>query len=253
MQDWEDIRRWRKERRAALIARRQAISQSERQRLNSLILKLVEQRFFETLKSALVGFYWPIKGEIGPHALIRRLIEHGARAALPVVVDKDRPLEFWAWHPGEPLDRGVWNIPIPAERRVVQPTALLAPLVGFDGAGYRLGYGGGFYDRTLEAVAQKPLTIGLGYEIGRLPTIYPQAHDIQMDAVVTEQGIFPSPPRRPTFDEDPHGEGSYVSPPCFMHELDPSFVGLQPGDETASEAVGEGGGPAKPSRKTCDR
>ena len=151
MQGWDEIRRWRREQRASLIARRQAIPQAERRRLQPLILDLVERHFPE-LANALLGFYWPFRGEIGPHPLVRRLIERGARAALPVVVEKGQPLEFWAWHPGAPLRRGVWDIPIPTERHAVRPTALLVPLVGFDRQGYRLGYGGGYYDRTLAAM-----------------------------------------------------------------------------------------------------
>jgi 5-formyltetrahydrofolate cyclo-ligase len=185
---WDEIRRWRREQRASLIARRQAIPQDERRRLQPLILDLVEQRFPE-LAHALVGFYWPIRGEIGLHGLVRRLVEQGARAALPVVVEKGQPLEFRAWRPGAPLERGVWNIPIPATREVVHPTALLVPLVGFDAQGYRLGYGGGYYDRTLAAISPKPLAIGIGYELGRLATIHPQPHDIPMDAIVTEAGV----------------------------------------------------------------
>jgi 5-formyltetrahydrofolate cyclo-ligase len=186
---WDDIRRWRRERRAELIARRQAIPQAERRRLQPLILEAVERHFPE-LASALVGFYWPIRGEIGAHELVRRLLERGARAALPVVVEKNRPLEFRAWRPGDRLERGVWNIPIPAERDVVRPTALLVPLVGFDPEGFRLGYGGGYYDRTLAALDPKPLTVGVGFELGRLPTIHPQPHDIPMDAIVTEAGTL---------------------------------------------------------------
>ena len=184
---WDEIRRWRRERRADLIARRQAIPQAERRRLQPLILDRIERDFPE-LASALVGFYWPIRGELGAIDLIRRLIERGACAALPVVVDKNRPLEFRAWRPGDRLERGVWNIPIPAEGDAVRPTALLVPLVGFDPEGYRLGYGGGYYDRTLAALDPKPLAIGIGFELGRLSTIYPQPHDIPMDAIVTETG-----------------------------------------------------------------
>jgi 5-formyltetrahydrofolate cyclo-ligase len=185
---WDEVRRWRKERRAELIARRQAIPQDERRRLQPVILDRVERHCPE-LASGLIGFYWPIRGEIGLHGLVRRLLEQGARAALPVVVEQGRPLEFRAWRPGAPLARGVWNIPIPAEREVVWPTALLVPLVGFDADGFRLGYGGGYYDRTLAAMDPKPLTIGIGFELGRLETIHPQAHDVPMDRIVTEAGV----------------------------------------------------------------
>jgi 5-formyltetrahydrofolate cyclo-ligase len=111
------------------------------------------------------------------------------------VVEKGRPLEFWAWRPGAALRRGIWDIPIPAERQVVQPTALLVPLVGFDGHLYRLGYPRGYYDRTLAAVSPKPITIEVGCEFGRLATIHPQAYDIPMDAIVTEAGNVTTSPR----------------------------------------------------------
>jgi 5-formyltetrahydrofolate cyclo-ligase len=193
---WDEIRHWRREQRANLIARRQAIPQDERRRLQTLVLERVEQ-CFPDLANALVGFYWPIRGEIGLHGLVRRLVEQGARAALPVVVEKGQPLEFRAWRPGDPLERGVWNIPVPATREVVRPTALLVPLVGFDVQGYRLGYGGGYYDRTLAAMSPKPLAIGIGSELGRLLTIHPQPHDIPMDAIVTETGVATATGSRP--------------------------------------------------------
>jgi hypothetical protein len=130
------------------------------------------------------------------------------------------------------LKRGIWGIPIPAERRIVQPTALLVPLIGFDKAGYRLGYGGGYYDRTLAVMIPKPLTIGVGYALGRLETIHPQPHDIPMDAIVTEEGFAWVKDlgrlRRNTegsTDVEHGGRRSVASPPCAMHELDPSSRG----------------------------
>jgi 5-formyltetrahydrofolate cyclo-ligase len=144
---------------------------------------------FPELRFACLGFYWPFQGEIDVRHLVRNFLAFGAEAALPVVVEMRRPLEFWSWRPRMKLTRGVWNIPVPSDRSPVQPTVLLVPLLGFDVAGYRLGYGGGYYDRTLATFAQKPLTIGIGYELGRLETIYPQPHDIPMDAIVTESGV----------------------------------------------------------------
>jgi 5-formyltetrahydrofolate cyclo-ligase len=188
VQDWDEIRHWRRQQRAALIARREALAQDQRRRLQASIVDLLE-RHFPQLAQGCVGFYWPFRGEIGLHALVRRLVDRGAGAALPVVVQKRAPLAFWAWRPGVALTRGVWDIPIPAAREVVQPTALLVPLVGFDGEGYRLGHGGGYYDRTLAAMDPKPLAIGVGHELGRLATIHPQPHDIPMDAIVTEAGV----------------------------------------------------------------
>jgi 5-formyltetrahydrofolate cyclo-ligase len=172
---------------------------------------------FPELRHACIGFYWPFKGEIDLRDVVRDFLALGAEAALPVVVEKQQPLEFWAWRPGMKLRRGIWNIPVPTEPNAVRPTALLVPLLGFAGAGYRLGYGGGYYDRTLAAMNPKLLTIGVGYEFGRLKTIYPQPHDIPLDAIVTEAGSV-----RFGYRGESHEGGSIcASPPCFMHELDP--------------------------------
>jgi 5-formyltetrahydrofolate cyclo-ligase len=243
METWDEIKRWRRARREELIGWRQALPQRGRRDLQARILGLLDTHFPE-LASGLIGFYWPIRGEIGLHPLIHRLVEQGAGAALPAVVEKGRPLEFRAWRPGDRLERGFWNIPIPAERRVVQPTVLLVPLVGFDARGYRLGYGGGYYDRTLAAMTPRPRAIGVGYELGRLETIHPQPHDVPMDAIVTEAGVVGSPGRRvgtpsgaspPAWDEDPNSTGSFASPPCFMHELGPAYLGLEPNRRAGSD------------------
>ena len=84
------------------------------------------------------------------------------------------------------MERGIWDIPVPARRDVVIPDLMLAPLVGFDRANYRLGYGGGYFDRTLAAMPRRPMVVGIGYDLGAQETIFPQPHDIPMDAVVTE-------------------------------------------------------------------
>jgi 5-formyltetrahydrofolate cyclo-ligase len=227
MLSWEEIRAWRRERRAALIAKRQAMPQHERERLQPLIIGPLAQHFPELMRG-IIGFYWPFRGEIGLHHLIRQLIDAGASAALPAVVDKRGPLEFRAWRPGAPLERGVWDIPVPAERKLVRPTVLLAPLVGFDEEGYRLGYGGGYYDRTLAAMDPRPKAIGVGYELGRLRTIHPRPHDVPLDAIVTEAGVqrFERGPARSSQsiaspEEDPNVETiACSSPPCFMHEFE---------------------------------
>ena len=201
MQSWDEIRQWRRLRRAELIERRIALPQQHRAEFATRIRRTIAATFPQ-LKDALVGFYWPIRGEVGLHGLVRGLIEAGARAALPVVVARQQPLEFRAWQPGARMTRGVWNIPIPAEAQVVRPSALLVPLVGFDDRGYRLGYGGGFYDRTLAALRPQPLAIGVGYELGRLATIHPQPHDVPMDALVTEAGVVHFRHRAPRPDPD---------------------------------------------------
>jgi 5-formyltetrahydrofolate cyclo-ligase len=188
MDSWEDIKNWRRSMRAELRAKRLALALGEKASTRRIVSNLMRQSFPE-LRDACIGFYWPFQGEIDLRPLIQSFLTVGARAALPVVVEKRKPLEFWSWHPKMKLERGIWNIPIPCERNPVQPTILLVPLVGFDAKGYRLGHGGGYYDRTLSSLAKKPLCIGVGYELGRLETIHPQSHDIPMDTIVNERGV----------------------------------------------------------------
>jgi 5-formyltetrahydrofolate cyclo-ligase len=188
MDSWEDIKNWRRSMRAELRAKRLALALGEKASTRRIVSNLMRQSFPE-LRDACIGFYWPFQGEIDLRPLIQSFLTVGARAALPVVVEKGKPLEFWSWHPKMKLERGIWNIPIPCERNPVQPTILLVPLVGFDAKGYRLGHGGGYYDRTLSSLAKKPLCIGVGYELGRLETIHPQSHDIPMDTIVNERGV----------------------------------------------------------------
>ena len=184
-----ELAAWRKARRAELIALREAMPQEERRAKQDAIEATIRAQFTE-LSRGIIGFYWPFRGEMDFHRLVRALTDAGARAALPVVVEKNQPLQFRTWQPGAPMTRGVWNIPVPAEGAAVRPTALIVPLVGFDGARYRLGYGGGYYDRTLAVMDPRPLTIGVGFEAMRLKTIHPEPHDIPMTAIVTEAGVL---------------------------------------------------------------
>lgn len=185
MKDWPAIQTWRKGIRKDLITERIGIPLARRRAVNNTIVELIRDNFPE-LNRGTIGFYWPIKGEIDLRPLLQNLIAAGAGAALPVVVERNRPLEFWEWRGDTSMSRGIGNIPVPIERKPLQPTVLLIPLLGFDAAGHRLGYGGGYYDRTLAAFDVKPMTIGVGYDFGRLSTIYPQAHDIPFEAIVTE-------------------------------------------------------------------
>ena len=136
-----------------------------------------------------LGIYWPIRGEIDVRDLALSHLRRGGRVALPVVVQRGAPVEFWSWTESTPMRRGVWNIPVPAERVVLQPDLLLVPVVGFDAVHYRLGYGGGYYDRTLAAYASRPCCIGLGYESAHLASIFPQPHDIPMHRIVTQSRV----------------------------------------------------------------
>jgi 5-formyltetrahydrofolate cyclo-ligase len=188
-ESWAEIAAWRRERRTALMVARNALTATEHRAISRAIESQLTASF-PSLANRLVGFYWPIRREFDPLPLVRRLIAADGRAALPVVVGKGLPLEFRAWHPGSKMAVGVYDIPYPADGPAVLPEVMLVPLLGFDGACLRLGYGAGFYDRTFASFAAKPLAIGIGFELGRLDTIHPQPHDIPMDAVVSEAGIF---------------------------------------------------------------
>jgi 5-formyltetrahydrofolate cyclo-ligase len=106
-----------------------------------------------------------------------------------VVADKKGPLQFRKWWPGAPMKAGVYDIPFPDGTELVVPDAAIVPMNGFDEQGYRLGYGGGYFDRTLASHSPRPLAIGVSFELARLATIHPQPHDIPMDFVVTEAGL----------------------------------------------------------------
>jgi len=185
--DADALRAWRKAERTRLIALRMAVSPALRRECGEWISAKLEALLAE--HSGPLGVYWPFRAEFDPRALIDRLTASGRIVALPVVVDKRGPLEYRSWRPGETLVAGVWDIPIPEKRDVVIPVAVLAPLVGFDRGCYRLGYGGGYFDRTLAALMPRPLAIGLGFEFQLLETIYPQPFDIPMDLIVTESGV----------------------------------------------------------------
>ena len=182
---WTDVLTWRQAERKRLIAERLALSADEREARSNRIAGRLD-RALGNVSGRIIGAYWPFRGEPDLRNWSIRLLERGGRIALPVVVQKGWPLEYRIWSPGDPLERGVWNILVPSRGPAVQPSAVIAPLVGFDEEHYRLGYGGGFFDRTLAAMARKPLAIGVGFALGRLPTIHPQPHDIPMDIVITE-------------------------------------------------------------------
>lgn len=187
--DWIAIRDWRKAARARLLSARRALSRHARQRSRAAVTSALEELKAE-LAGRRVGFYWPLNGEIDLVPFMRAMLRELEAAALPVIVQKSRPLEFWRWDARTQLcSNGIWNIPSPAVRACVEPDVLLVPLLGFDAAGYRLGYGGGYYDRTLAALPRRPRLIAVGHELGRLETIFPQGHDVRMDTIVTERGL----------------------------------------------------------------
>jgi 5,10-methenyltetrahydrofolate synthetase len=183
------VAEWRRLQRAALIAARETISPDERKNATRIIAGRLDDAV-AALGSSVVGLYWPIKREINLLSWAQTLMQsRHVTLCLPVVVAPKTPLEYWRWTPGEALKSGVWGIPIPGERDVLLPDLMLAPVVGFDRANYRLGYGGGYFDRTLAAQRPRPFAIGVGFELSRIETIYPQDFDIPMDLIVTETGL----------------------------------------------------------------
>ncbi len=188
MQTWEQITAWRRQQRSELIARRLALSAAQRGAWSAAINDHIEAGF-ALLAEMTVGFCWPFKGEFDARFVIRKFRDRGARAALPVVITQAGPLQFRHWWPGAPMAHGVYDIPVPDGTAAVVPDAAIVPMNGFDERGYRLGYGGGYFDRTLIATQPRPIAIGVGFEFARLATIHPQQHDIAMDFVVTEAGI----------------------------------------------------------------
>lgn len=181
--------------RAELLARRVAAPAAQRRAWDVRITERLLQAF-PVRAPLVVGLYWPMRGEFDPRFVARTWRQAGARTALPVVHARGQALEFREWWPGAPLRPGVYGLPEPQGTAVVRPDVLLVPPVGFDPAGYRLGYGGGYYDRTLAQMDPPPLKIGVGYELSRLDSIGPLAHDIPMDILVTEAGVYPAPARR---------------------------------------------------------
>lgn len=185
----EELKRWRRSERARLVAAREALDRSTLEALRRAIDRHVE-RAFPGLARGVLAFCWPIKGEYDARHLARTLRERGALTALPVVVGPARPLVFREWHPGVQLAAGPLGIPYPIDSQQVQPDHVLLPMNAWDQNGYRLGYGGGFFDRTLAALVNKPLVVGASYEIARIETIWPQPWDVPVDWVVTERGVY---------------------------------------------------------------
>lgn len=188
-----DVARWRKDERDRLRAARLALSVAERKEIGAALaghLWQVLQDRFGGAQGKVFSAYWPIKGESDLRPLMAELHKAGISVALPLVETRAAPLTFRRWTPETRMVRGDWNIPVPPpDATVVTPDIALAPLVGWTAEGYRLGYGGGYFDRTLAVLKPKPFVVGVGFQEARLQTIYPQPHDIPLDLIVTENGV----------------------------------------------------------------
>lgn len=187
-----DVVRWRKAERERLIAGRLAIPAEERRRHTGRIAAALDDALGD-LAGRIVSAYWPFRGEPDLRPWMGEVTARGGVCALPVVIERHAPLAFRAWRQGDRMHPGVWNIPVPSDGPDVTPDIIIAPLVGFDDACYRLGYGGGFFDRTLAALAPRPRIVGVGYAEAAIRTIYPQPHDVPMDVIATEKGVIAPP------------------------------------------------------------
>lgn len=187
------IARWRSRARDYLIAQRMALSSSERKRAAAAICHTLDH-LIERLGPDVVSVYWPLRGEFNLRRWMQTLREGGIRVTLPVVVSQNSPLVFREWTPVSTMVCGVWNIPVPLRAVHLIPDVIIAPMVGYDARLFRLGYGGGYYDRTVANLRHqeyRPHLIGVAHSSLLLRSIYPQRHDIAMAHVATEKGLVP--------------------------------------------------------------
>ena len=163
----------------------------ERLKILSAERELAEKKISVDLKQILapqkgpLGFYWPVRGEFDPRHVVKDWLSVNTAntACLPVIVEKNKPMIFREWFPGQPMIHGTFNINVPdAKSRVLVPNILLVPTLGFNQKNFRLGYGGGYYDRTLAQF--DALTIGLCFKHGRSSEFVEQQHDIPLDLVI---------------------------------------------------------------------
>ena len=179
--------------RKALVEQR--LNMPDRQQ-RSAVLQDVMRIWLVGRPDIVIGAYWPIKGEFDPLPALHRWKEDGElldqpqrrRIGLPVVDKVHKTMVFHAWYPGCRMEDDAYGIPKPKDTEVIVPTLMFISCVGYGPGGYRLGYGGGFYDRTLAILEPRPHTVGLGYTSGFLSDFEPQAHDIALDAILNENG-----------------------------------------------------------------
>ena len=222
----EQIQAWRRTLRQELLEKRAALTrptlEEYRHRIDTHL-----QRAFPDLAHGVIAFCWPYKNEYDARHLLASLRRRGAVTALPAIVAPRTPLVFREWYPGTALEQGPLGIPFPPAGPELQPDTVLLPVVGFDAGGYRLGYGGGYFDRTLAAIARRPRVIAVAYEMQFIETIHPQPHDIPADFVVTERGMYVRRAESGLRFTDEPARG-YSSPPCYAAEIAPDYFGENP-------------------------
>lgn len=187
-----DIATWRKGERRRLRLERAALSKAEDARKSCDIVNRLSKHL-GPLGNRIISAYWPMGGEPDLRPWMGAVADQGGHCALPVVMHRAAPMTFRLWHRETPMVPGIWDIPIPASGEEIIPDVVIAPLLGFDRSGFRLGHGGGYYDRTLAVLSPRPQIVGIGYAHAELETIHPLPHDIAMDVIVTgRECILPS-------------------------------------------------------------
>lgn len=170
--------------RKRLIAWRQSLDPHQRDQADQRIGERLAQIVLARRPTGVLALYWPIRGEPDLRAVLGSLVEAGWQLALPSVAGRESPLEFGRWQPGQAMRAVSFGLMLPDPFEPVLPDLLVIPCVGFDRRGYRLGYGAGFYDRTL---AGRPVpTVGVAYDGCELTAFAAQPHDRPLDWVVTE-------------------------------------------------------------------
>lgn len=179
----------RKHLREHALKRRQALPAERREALTARLVRHLDG-LIATLAPQVLGFCWPYRAEPDLRAWVEAWLAAAPErvAALPVVLERHAPMAFRRWIPGAPMPLDRHGIPHPADGEPVAPQVLLVPLNAFDDRGYRIGYGGGYFDRTLAQL--RTVAVGVGFESGRVPDTWPQAHDLPMAWIVTEAGVM---------------------------------------------------------------
>jgi len=192
----QQIMAWRREERQRLLDARLRMPVADRQQASAQIIGRLETLWREAgrLKpGTIVSGYWPLRGEPDLRPWLGDQDAQGLVCVLPVVVQKGEPLQFRRWFPGCAMEKGFWNIPVPADPATFTPQLLIAPVVGFDRQCYRLGYGGGYFDRTLALLQSQQREFhvaGVGYSEAEIASIQPLDHDIALEAIVTDKEAF---------------------------------------------------------------
>ncbi len=184
-----DVDRWRRARRRRLLDERQKLGPDERREFSAAIRAALDTVLGDPA-GRTIGAYWPIRGEPDLRPWMESLIARGGFCALPALVGKNTALDYGVWIPGAAMAVDGLGIPAPRTGATVTPSVLVVPVLGFDHARHRLGYGGGHLLRSLSCLSEKPCIIGVGFSLGASPTIYPRPDEIPMDVIVTECEIL---------------------------------------------------------------